>query len=142
MKKNIVLLFGLLLIIAGMYGGYVYIQTDTVAIISDQDISPVDITSDEFANDEREDETVTEPAVHPSPATPPNIVVTPPASKTCYVGGCSGQLCTDNQDMVSTCEWREEYACYQTATCAVQADGECGWTPTTELNACLATAAE
>jgi hypothetical protein len=60
------------------------------------------------------------------------------ATKTCYVGGCSGQICSDEQGVISTCEWREEYACYRTAACEVQADGNCGWTQTTELQACLA----
>jgi eight-cysteine-cluster-containing protein len=58
--------------------------------------------------------------------------------QTCYVGGCSGQICSDREGVISTCEWREEYACYQTATCERQFDGQCGWTPTPELDACLA----
>ena len=58
-------------------------------------------------------------------------------AKQCYVGGCSSQLCTDQPGAISTCEWREEYACYRDATCEVQADGNCGWTPTAELQACL-----
>ncbi|MGE0400646.1 MAG: DUF6748 domain-containing protein [Kofleriaceae bacterium] len=56
----------------------------------------------------------------------------------CFVGGCSGQICSDNPGVISTCEWRAEYACYQTATCERQAGGECGWTQTSELQACLA----
>lgn len=56
----------------------------------------------------------------------------------CRVGGCSGQLCIGPDDPgFSTCEWREEYACYRTAECRRQADGACGWTPTPELRACL-----
>ena len=55
----------------------------------------------------------------------------------CKVTGCSSHICSD-QDVVSTCEWTEAYACYQTATCARQADGECGWTETPELQTCLA----
>jgi hypothetical protein len=58
-------------------------------------------------------------------------------AKTCYVGGCSGQICSENEGVISTCEWREEYACYQTATCELQADGNCGWTQTAELQQCL-----
>jgi eight-cysteine-cluster-containing protein len=54
----------------------------------------------------------------------------------CVVSGCSGQICA-SEPMVSTCEWREEYACYQTAECTVQADGQCGWTQTPELTSCL-----
>jgi len=56
----------------------------------------------------------------------------------CYVGGCSSQVCSDQEGVITTCEWREEYACYQTATCERQADGACGWTQTDELAACLA----
>jgi hypothetical protein len=58
--------------------------------------------------------------------------------QSCYVGGCSGQICSDQEGVASTCEWRDEYACYQSATCERQADGLCGWTQTTELLACLA----
>lgn len=56
----------------------------------------------------------------------------------CFVGGCSGQICSDNPDVVTTCEWREEYGCYKNATCERQANGECGWTETEELSQCLA----
>jgi hypothetical protein len=55
----------------------------------------------------------------------------------CFVGGCSSQLCSEERDAVSTCEWREAYACYKTAKCERQSNGQCGWTPTSELNACL-----
>ena len=58
--------------------------------------------------------------------------------KPCYVGGCSGQVCSDRPDVITTCEYRPEYACYQTAVCEEQVEGQCGWTETEELNACLA----
>ena len=67
-------------------------------------------------------------------------VVVAPAPGKCYIGGCSSQLCSDTPDMVSTCEWREAYACYQGARCERQATGACGWTPTPQLTACLNTA--
>lgn len=60
-----------------------------------------------------------------------------PVATQCFVGGCSGQICSDQEGVISTCEFRPEYACYQTATCARQADGQCGWTETPELAACL-----
>jgi hypothetical protein len=61
------------------------------------------------------------------------------AEPTCVVAGCSGQLCVNAEDgdIVTTCEWREEYACYANAECAVQADGNCGWTQTAALDQCL-----
>lgn len=55
----------------------------------------------------------------------------------CFIGGCSGQICSAEEGIITTCEWREEYACYQEATCERQADGQCGWTQTGELAACL-----
>jgi hypothetical protein len=58
----------------------------------------------------------------------------------CYVGGCSGQICSDQEGMVSTCEFRQEYACYQTAKCERQSSGQCGWTITPELSMCLSEA--
>ena len=56
----------------------------------------------------------------------------------CRPAGCSAQVCSDRDDVVTTCEWRSVYECYQSATCERQSDGACGWTPTEELNACLA----
>lgn len=61
----------------------------------------------------------------------------PVTASGCYIGGCSSQICSDQKDMVSTCEWTESYACYKTATCERQASGQCGWTETTELRSCL-----
>jgi hypothetical protein len=56
--------------------------------------------------------------------------------KPCIKTGCSSQICSD-ENVISTCEWRAEYACYQTATCERQSDGNCGFTKTPELTACL-----
>ncbi len=57
----------------------------------------------------------------------------------CKVGGCSGQICGEAKEggLVSTCEWREEYACYGSAVCERQKSGSCGWTETDELRKCL-----
>ena len=64
------------------------------------------------------------------------MVIDKPAAP-CYVGGCSGQICSDQEGAVSTCEYKEEYACYKTATCARQASGQCGWIQTPALTVCL-----
>jgi len=60
------------------------------------------------------------------------------AATQCYVGGCSGQVCSDQSGVVTTCEYMPWYACYRDATCEPQPDGTCGWTPTPELAQCLA----
>ena len=60
----------------------------------------------------------------------------PPAP--CFVGGCSGQVCSERKGVITTCEWRAQYACYKQASCERQDDGKCGWTATAELTSCLA----
>lgn len=55
----------------------------------------------------------------------------------CFVGGCSGQICSSDPGVVTTCEWTEKYACYKESVCELQANNECGWTETTQFLACL-----
>jgi len=76
-----------------------------------------------------------------SPTTPVEPAPQPPTKDGCMVGGCSGQLCgdvTEMEGLVSTCEFRAEYACYKQSRCERQASGKCAWTQTKELMACLA----
>lgn len=71
----------------------------------------------------------------PPPSTPPTPVATGPCEK----GGCSGTVCTEpGKQVMTTCEYRPEYACYATAHCERQTDGQCGWTQNAELVACMA----
>lgn len=56
--------------------------------------------------------------------------------KECKPTGCSGQVCAD-EEVVTTCEYRSEYACYKSANCVRQTSGNCGWTETSDLLACL-----
>ncbi len=56
----------------------------------------------------------------------------------CMVGGCSGQLCgsvKDMQDIVTTCEWKDEYACYKLTNCLC-IENKCNWKETPEFLAC------
>lgn len=55
----------------------------------------------------------------------------------CFIGGCSSQVCSDRQDVITTCEARPEYACYRQTVCERQADGQCGWTMTPAVRQCL-----
>jgi hypothetical protein len=80
----------------------------------------------------------------PSPA--PDTAGPPPAGDDdgagpepapCLKTGCSGTVCAE-EDRVTTCEFKPEYACYRDAVCERQPAGECGWTTTPELEACLA----
>jgi len=61
----------------------------------------------------------------------------------CVVAGCSSQLCISKEEAengggISTCEFREEYACYRFSECRTQETGACGWTMTPEVTQCLA----
>jgi hypothetical protein len=57
--------------------------------------------------------------------------------KACIKTGCSSQVCADHS-VITTCEFRPEYACYRKAACERQKDGNCGFTKTSELTSCLA----
>lgn len=60
----------------------------------------------------------------------------PDSRKPCVVTGCSRHLCAD-ADMMTTCEFLPEYACYQKATCERQKDDTCGWTENETLGSCV-----
>lgn len=56
----------------------------------------------------------------------------------CNIGGCNNEICfSPEEDIVSSCVYKEEYICYKTATCERQANGQCGWRQTPALRACL-----
>ncbi len=62
----------------------------------------------------------------------------------CVRAGCSGHLCISaaqaQNGLSTTCEFRDEYACYQQADCVLLSSGTCGWQPTAQLSQCLAAA--
>jgi hypothetical protein len=71
---------------------------------------------------------------------PDKVVEEPRKVEICARAGCSSQLCVDAKtadQIVTTCEYREEYGCYRAASCEVQDDGKCGFTVTPELAACV-----
>lgn len=76
------------------------------------------------------------------PVSMPGEPVLPIVAKGCFIGGCSSQICSDEANVMSTCEWKESYACYQSAVCEKQATGQCGWTQTEELNSCIVNAGQ
>ena len=56
----------------------------------------------------------------------------------CVTGGCSGTLCQskDAEPLMTTCEWREEYACYKQTSCSC-INEKCQWKETQEFKTCL-----
>lgn len=76
----------------------------------------------------------------PPPSEPAPTPEPPPATANdCIKTGCSGTVCAEpGKEVVTTCEYRPEYACYADAACERQGDGSCGWTQTPALTDCLA----
>lgn len=54
----------------------------------------------------------------------------------CKISGCNNEICSE-KEMSSICLYSDKYACYKTAVCEVQEDGECGWTFDENLVSCL-----
>ena len=70
----------------------------------------------------------------------PEFEVSPDSNVLCMVGGCSGQACSSDSGLITTCEWKAEYTCYQFATCSSSGsnlDNKCGWVMTPELTQCI-----
>lgn len=63
-------------------------------------------------------------------------------SSGCRIDGCSGQICAsaDSEPMITTCEFRPEYACYQQLGVCENLGNGCAWTMTEELSSCLESA--
>ena len=51
----------------------------------------------------------------------------------CKISGCSQEVC-DEKELYTVCSFKPEYLCYKNARCERQADGQCSWTKTPELN--------
>lgn len=54
----------------------------------------------------------------------------------CFIGGCSGQLCTAKEGVMSTCEYRAEYGCVKLTSCGC-VDRQCGWRQNDQYAKCL-----
>lgn len=55
----------------------------------------------------------------------------------CYAGGCSGELCTDQEDAISTCELLSGMECIAKGMSCEAVDGECAWVMSREAAECL-----
>ena len=56
--------------------------------------------------------------------------------KPCVISGCSRQLCGE-EEMMTTCEFREVYQCYAQARCERNSLGTCGWVVDSALRSCI-----
>jgi len=68
---------------------------------------------------------------------PPEVVCQ--TDSDCATAGCSGQLCVPAEsaaDILTTCEYREEYGCLEFTACGCQS-GICEWVQNTVYLSCL-----
>src|SRR5690242_8209328 len=68
----------------------------------------------------------------PTPGTGSDV-----AAKECKAGGCSGTICSAEEGVMSTCDWKPESASYKDAECKRQSDGACECTQSETPTACL-----
>ncbi|MBK6847610.1 MAG: hypothetical protein IPG96_08790 [Proteobacteria bacterium] len=67
----------------------------------------------------------------------------PPPAKECYVGGCSGQICSERPDVVTTCEWAPTYRCVSLSECGpFGPGGTCAWKNSDSYTRCVRSANE
>ena len=57
--------------------------------------------------------------------------------KKCFIGGCSGELCTDNSEAISTCEILPGMECLAEGTSCQLVEGECTWVLSAEAAVCF-----
>ena len=57
----------------------------------------------------------------------------------CGIGGCSGQICAPKDkaaSIITTCEWRQEYGCYNLTACGC-VSGKCAWKNNPRFDLCI-----
>jgi eight-cysteine-cluster-containing protein len=71
-----------------------------------------------------------------APITPIDSTRPAGAYDDCIITGCNGQICA-SEDVITTCEIREEYACYRSTICERNRQNNCGWRDTDTLRECM-----
>lgn len=85
-------------------------------------------------------QTVVVDTITPSISQMPSSPDSKPSTGACATGGCSGEICAEASEVasiVTTCEFKDEYACFQYTKCERQANGVCGWTINQPYSQCL-----
>lgn len=129
--------------------------------VLEPELEPGDVTTEETPTSELPDENSEEvmnpeettPSTEETPVDPvqpteePDTMASEPQSSEiyveegCQIAGCSAHICANaGEDIMTTCEFRDEYACYTAANtqCVKDNEGMCGWEATEELQMCLA----
>jgi eight-cysteine-cluster-containing protein len=54
----------------------------------------------------------------------------------CFIGGCSSQICSNKQGIVSTCQYADYYSCYKLTKCGC-VQGKCQWESNAQFDSCM-----
>lgn len=57
----------------------------------------------------------------------------------CSVGGCSGEICSiagETEGTITTCEFKEEYVCFDLTSCGC-VQNKCAWRENTDYLECI-----
>lgn len=66
-------------------------------------------------------------------------LATASSSETCFVSGCSSQVCSPQENVMTTCEWLEEYSCLSLTQCGNYGSNQsCGWEQNQSYVNCMA----
>ncbi len=60
-----------------------------------------------------------------------------PIAKECFIGGCSRELCTDDPEAISTCEFLPGMECLVEEMSCESVAGECAWVLSEEAARCF-----
>lgn len=82
-----------------------------------------------------------DPGTDPGGGSPTTPDGKPRVADGCVITGCNDQLCSDRL-ITTECTPTPQDQCFQSAICERGDSGSCRWTPTDELHACLARAAD
>ena len=64
---------------------------------------------------------------NPEQGSADSVIIENHPEKKCYIGGCSGEICSDQTDIVSTCEILPGMECLKKGTSCKQINNECTW---------------
>ena len=66
-----------------------------------------------------------------------SVIIENHPEKKCYIGGCSGEICSDQTDIVSTCEILPGMECLKKGTSCKPINNECTWVLSQDAAQCF-----
>ena len=64
---------------------------------------------------------------NPEQGSADSVIIENHPEKKCYIGGCSGEICSDQADIASTCELLPGMECLKKGTSCKPINNECTW---------------